>query len=120
MPFSAGPFVTASSRPLRLRMRTDLVATPQGGRDRRYWAVEDPVSLRFFHLADEEFSILRLLDGQISLDELRDRFEAAFPPQRLSASRLRPAARRDAGIAARMQAFAQWSAASSLRATRSR
>ncbi|MGI6418633.1 MAG: HlyD family efflux transporter periplasmic adaptor subunit [Thermoguttaceae bacterium] len=78
----------ATSRPLRLRARRDLVFFPQQGGAGRYWVVKDPVALRYFQLRDEECTVLRLLDGRRSLGELVDRFQTKFAPARLEESRL--------------------------------
>lgn len=78
----------ATSRPLRLRARRDLVFFPQQSGADRYWVVKDPVALRYFQLRDEECTVLCLLDGRRSLGELVDRFQKKFAPARLEESRL--------------------------------
>lgn len=84
---SDGP-QTSSSRPLALRMRPDLEATRARYQGVRYWLVKDPVGLRYFRFQDEEFSLLKLLDGHRSLDEIREEFEASYRPQQISAEEL--------------------------------
>src|SRR5262245_20428021 len=79
---------SAASRPLALRKRADLIARRQQWQGREYWTVKDPLSLRYYRFEDEEFAILNMLDGQTSVDQIRDRFEAQFAPQRLSAAQL--------------------------------
>src|SRR5262245_56665369 len=79
---------SASSRPLQLRRRPDLVARRQRWQGREYWTVKDPLTLRYYRFEDEEFAILNMLDGQTSVEEIRERFEAQFAPQRLSAAQL--------------------------------
>src|SRR5262245_15761001 len=79
---------SASSRPLALRKRADLVARRQRWQGREYWTVKDPLSLRYYRFEEEEFAILNMLDGQTSVDQIRDRFESQFAPQRLSAAQL--------------------------------
>jgi putative peptide zinc metalloprotease protein len=72
---------------LKIRMRPDLsIALHQGAQ--RYWLVHDPVTLNFFRLRDEECSILRMLDGRSTLEEIRERFERQFAPLRLAAPQL--------------------------------
>jgi putative peptide zinc metalloprotease protein len=63
-------------------MRGDLEFRPQRFGQRRVWAVKDPVALKYFHLGEEEYTVLQLLDGQTSLEELKRRCDAAFAPQR--------------------------------------
>src|SRR5262245_11768003 len=74
--------------PLKVRMRPDLELASHGGPVDRYWVVHDPVSLKFFRLRDEECSILRMLDGRSTLEEIRLRFERQFAPLRLGAQQL--------------------------------
>src|SRR5689334_15108150 len=73
---------SATNRPLALRMRGDLEFRLQRFGQRRVWAVKDPVALKYFHLGEEEYTVLQLLDGQTSLEELKHRCDAAFAPQR--------------------------------------
>jgi len=72
------------SRPIRLRKRPDLTATRQQYLSRSYWIVKEPVGLKYFRFEDEEFAILEMLDGQRSLKEIKEEFEARFPPQKTS------------------------------------
>lgn len=78
----------ATSTPLRLRQRTDLQFYPQNGRDGRIWVVKDPLSLCYFQFQEEEFQLLRWLDGRSDLNELINRFETRFAPRRLTRPRL--------------------------------
>lgn len=80
--------VSASSQPLRLRQRADLRFYPQTGRDGRVWVVKDPLSLAYFQFREEEYQLLRWLDGHRDLNELIWCFERRFAPQRLTPSRL--------------------------------
>lgn len=80
---------TAShDRPLRLRMRRDLVAKVQEYLGRRYWVVKDPLRLRYYRFEEEEYSILQSLDGERSLEQIRKGFERQFAPQKLTQSEL--------------------------------
>lgn len=76
------------SRPLRLRMRSDLLSSPQAGRRGPVWVIKDPISSRYFRLEDEEYLILRWLDGETSLAELRQRFGERFGGAKLDGGRL--------------------------------
>ncbi|MEX0718631.1 MAG: site-2 protease family protein [Planctomycetaceae bacterium] len=87
MPFRSHQ-ISAEARPLALRMRPDLVVARHETRRRRYWSLKDPVSLEYFELEDEEFAILRMLDGRTSLRDIQRRFEARFRPLRLALDRL--------------------------------
>lgn len=77
----ADSLVSSSSRPLPIRVRPDLRARKQRYQGRIYWVVKDPVGLQYFRFEEEEFAILQMLDGEASLDEIAEQFEAEFPPQ---------------------------------------
>ncbi len=76
------------SRPLRVRAREDLVIREQWFRGRRFWAVKDPVTLRYFQLREEELAIFRMLDGTKSLDDIRSAFDRRFAPEKLLITQL--------------------------------
>lgn len=79
---------TFTDRSLRLRGRRDLITEPIQFRGTRYWSVKDPLALRYYQLCDEERFILEQADGEITVDELRRRFEAQFAPRKLEANEL--------------------------------
>ncbi|TWT90894.1 putative peptide zinc metalloprotease protein YydH [Pseudobythopirellula maris] len=80
--------VSSSSRRLAVRARPDLTAQKQRYQGRTYWVVKDPVALQYFRFEEEEFAILQMLDGELSLDEVAERFEAEFPPQTIRSEEL--------------------------------
>jgi len=80
----AAPAQSAETRILPIRRRADLTSHEQHIGGSRYWHVKDPVSLRYYQLSPEEYSVLMMLDGTVSLREIRRRFELEFAPQRLS------------------------------------
>jgi putative peptide zinc metalloprotease protein len=80
--------VSSSSRKLSIRARPDLNARKQRYQGRTYWVVKDPVGLQYFRFEEEEFAILQMLDGQSSLDDIAERFEAEFPPQTIRVEEL--------------------------------
>jgi putative peptide zinc metalloprotease protein len=79
----ADSLLSSTTRPLPVRKRPDLVARRQRYQGQDCWVVKDPVGLNYFQFQDEEYAILQMLDGQTSLEEIRDRFEAEFPPRKL-------------------------------------
>jgi putative peptide zinc metalloprotease protein len=79
---------SAADRALGLRARPDLQFCPQRFGGQRYWAVKDPAALKYFHLRDEEHAILEMLDGSVSINELRRGFERAFAPRRVTEQQL--------------------------------
>ncbi len=80
--------VSSSARHLPMRKRPDLSARRQQYLGRSYWVVKEPVGLNYFRFQDEEFAILNMLDGHTSLDEIKERFEAEFPPQKITLEEL--------------------------------
>lgn len=76
--------VSTSSRPLRLRVRPDLTAREQRYLGRSYWVVKEPVGLKYFRFQEEEYAILKMIDGKTSLDEIKRRFESEFRPQKIT------------------------------------
>ncbi len=73
---------------LNVRMRPDLVIYPQASGGRRRWVVKDPLRLKYFRLREEEFAILRRLDGRTGGRQIIEAFQADFLPRRLTAERL--------------------------------
>ena len=69
-------------------MRPDLQVSAQWFTRRRHWTLKDPLTLKYFHLLDEEYAILQMLDGQTSLAEIKRRYDEQFVPQRLNVARL--------------------------------
>ena len=72
----------SSSRPLGLRRRPDLCAEKQIYQGRAYWVVKEPIGLHYFRFQEKEYAILRWLDGHVSLDEIKRRLDAEYPPER--------------------------------------
>ncbi|MGI9515453.1 MAG: site-2 protease family protein [Pirellulaceae bacterium] len=81
---SSQSLVSSSSRPLRVRIRPDLAFVRQTYQGRDYWVVKDPLSLKFYRFEEEEFALLRMLDGSRSADDVRHEFTARFAPQKIT------------------------------------
>jgi putative peptide zinc metalloprotease protein len=79
---------SSSARPLPLVMRRDLEIRGMRMRGRLLWVVKDPVAMRYYQLRDEEYFVLKLLDGRTSSDEIQSRFEQRFAPRQLEPVRL--------------------------------
>ncbi len=80
--------VSSSARRVSLRKRQDLVAQRQRYEGENYWVIKDPVGLNYFRFREEEFFLLNQLDGTSSLDAIKERFEAEFPPQKITLEEL--------------------------------
>ena len=53
----------------RIRLRLDLVVTPQRSASGTWYQIESPVSGRFFRVGLAEYTFLALLDGNTTLAE---------------------------------------------------
>ncbi|MGE0610129.1 MAG: biotin/lipoyl-binding protein [Pirellulales bacterium] len=84
----ADSMVASSSRRVALRARRDLSAQRHRYQGRAWWVIKDPLALTYYRFQEEEYAILQMLDGQISLSEIKERFERRFPPQKISLDEL--------------------------------
>ena len=85
---TAATLTASSQRPLRLRMRADLTVKRERWQGREYWIVKDPLTLKYFRFEEEEFALLEMLDGQASVEDVREQFERRFAPQRITSAEL--------------------------------
>jgi putative peptide zinc metalloprotease protein len=68
---------------VRLRRRADLNIVPQRYEGRVYYVVKDPVNLRYYRFKEQEYFLLNLMDGSVTLDAAQKAFETRFRPERL-------------------------------------
>ena len=80
----ADSLVSSSSRPLTVRKRPDLTHARHHYQGTGYWVLKEPVGLQYFRFHDEEFFILNMLDGHVSLQQIKDGFEQRFAPQKIT------------------------------------
>jgi putative peptide zinc metalloprotease protein len=80
----AESLVNSASRPLRIRKRPDLEARRHRYHGRSYWVVKEPVGLNYFRFHEEEYAILNMLDGNTSLQTIKEEFQRQFAPQRIT------------------------------------
>ena len=80
----ADSLVNSAMRPLKLRRRPDLESKKHLYHGRSYWVVKEPIGLNYYRFHEEEYAILNMLDGSISLQQIKDRFQAEFAPQRIT------------------------------------
>ncbi|MCC6511424.1 MAG: hemolysin D, partial [Pirellulaceae bacterium] len=80
----ADSLVNSAMRPLKLRCRPDLIANKHKYHGRVYWVLKEPVGLNYFRFHEEEYAILRMLDGETSLHEIKENFQRQFAPQRIT------------------------------------
>src|SRR5262245_59007553 len=78
-------FLAAERRKaVRLRMRPDLLKTPQRYEGRQCMVVKDPVSLKYYRFNEQEYYVFTLLDGKHTLEDVQKQFELRFRPHRLT------------------------------------
>ena len=80
----ADSLVSSAERILQVYARTDLSARRSNYIGKSYWIVKDPIGLKYFRFQDEEYFILKNLDGKQSLETIKEKFEAEFPPQKIT------------------------------------
>lgn len=80
----AESLVSSSSRPLTVRKRPDLVSSRHRYQGTGYWVLKEPVGLQYYRFHDEEYFILNMLDGYVSLQQIKDGFEQRFAPQKIT------------------------------------
>ena len=85
---TADAFRSSTTRPVGLKRRGDLVTNRQVYQGQAWWVVKDPISLSYYRFRPEEYALLDMLDGQTSLETLKDQFEAKFPPRRITLEEL--------------------------------
>ncbi|MGF1581163.1 MAG: site-2 protease family protein [Gemmataceae bacterium] len=69
---------------VKLRIRGDIVITPQKYEGRTFYVVKDPVSLRYYRFKEQEHYLIQMMDGKHTLDEAQKAFEKRFRPDRLT------------------------------------
>jgi putative peptide zinc metalloprotease protein len=85
---TAEAFRSSTTRSIGLRKRGDLDVTRQVYQGQAWFVVKDPISLHYFRFRPEEYALLEMLDGDASLERLKDDFEARFPPRRITVDEL--------------------------------
>ena len=71
--------VSTTQRPVPLRARKDLEIEQIEYRGVPFPVVKDPVGLKYYRLQPEQYATLILLDGKLSLRDLRDQLLSRFP-----------------------------------------
>ncbi len=70
--------ISSSARRVSLRRRPDLSARRHRYQGKSYWVVKEPVGLNYFRFHEQEYAILQMLDGSLSLDQVKVEFEREF------------------------------------------
>ncbi|MEZ5942038.1 MAG: HlyD family efflux transporter periplasmic adaptor subunit [Planctomycetaceae bacterium] len=76
---SQAALMPTTQRPVPLKMRQDLVVEMISYGDIPFPVIKDPVGLKYFRLQPEQYAVLQLLDGNRSLQQIRDDLQVDFP-----------------------------------------
>src|SRR5436305_8667008 len=95
---------------VRLRVRPALQIFEQKYEGKIYHVVKDPVCLRYYRFNKQEYFVFHLFDGTHTMEQVRERFEDEFKPQRLEHQDLESFARQlvTAGLVQNEQPGAAW------------
>jgi len=73
--------ISGADRALPVRRRPDVQVYAQRFQGRPSWVIQDPVSLRYFRLQEEEYLLWQMLDGRHSLRQMQEEFARRFRPR---------------------------------------
>ncbi|MCA9052476.1 MAG: hypothetical protein KDA75_01500 [Planctomycetaceae bacterium] len=78
-PTSTARMVASAARPVALRKRPDLVIARIAYRGVTAPVIKDPVGLKYYRLQPEQFSVLEMLDGTLSVEQIRESLQREHP-----------------------------------------
>ena len=78
--------IPSTQRPIPLAVRADLVIKRIDYLGVGYWVVKDPAGLKYYRLQQEQYHVLNLLNGERSLEQLREEMLRIMPTVRLQLS----------------------------------
>lgn len=81
---AAAPFRLSMHRRVPLVCRRDLNVVPMDFGGVRYYVIKDPIALKYHRLPAEQYYALQQLDGERSLDQIREALTRRFPTVRPS------------------------------------
>ena len=82
------PAQASHRKRVTLQVRTDLIIKHRTVGGKGLMVIKDPITLEHFFLLNEEFALLKMLDGKRSYAEMKELFEMQFERKRLDLSRL--------------------------------
>ena len=83
---SQSQMVASNQRPIPLMRRKDLVVAEIDYLGVGYQVIKDPVALKYHRLQVEQYKILELLNGERSLEQVRDDLKVFFPTLQVTLS----------------------------------
>jgi putative peptide zinc metalloprotease protein len=85
---SAAPGDLERRKRVRVRLRRNLVFSPQQADGVPAYVLKDPVSLRYYRLDEKQHFLAGLMDGSHTLEDIRRAYEKHFRPERLTLEEL--------------------------------
>lgn len=79
---------SAHEQVLDVRRRHDLKAVETRHKYEAAIVVKDPIAMKYHRMRPDEYFVLEQLDGNTSLEQIRQRYEQRFAPQRVTPTEL--------------------------------
>jgi len=79
---------SSGSSAIGVKHRPDIVVEEVSYQGERCWVCKDPLDQQYHRLNEQEYAIFRWLDGSVSFDDLKERFERQFSPYRVDLNEL--------------------------------
>ncbi|MFV0443540.1 MAG: hypothetical protein ACK5Q5_08210 [Planctomycetaceae bacterium] len=76
---TAAQMIPSSQRPIPLRLRPDLFIRKIFYRGVAFPVVKDPCGLKYYRLQPEQYAVLLQLDGETSLEDIRESLQQDYP-----------------------------------------
>ena len=83
MSFVPSAMTSSEDRPVPLRLRPDVRISESEFQGEKSWVVKDPISLKYHRLQEAEITVLNMLDGEVSLREIRTALQKKYPTKRV-------------------------------------
>ena len=77
-----------TSQPISVRVRADLKFVATKHKHDSAVVAKDPVAMKYHRMRPDEFFVLGMLDGESSLEDIKQAYEKQFPPQKVSHAEL--------------------------------
>lgn len=82
----AAGMIASNERPIPLKIRPDLEVADIEYLGVGYRVIKDPIGLKYHRLQVEQYHVLELLDGERSLEQVRDELKVTYPTVQLQLS----------------------------------
>lgn len=79
MSFAENTMQASDQRPIRLRVRKDLIISEVIFQGDKSWVVKDPISLKYVRLQSAEYEVFQELRSEATYDEIKRKLDRKFP-----------------------------------------